>query len=185
MNIIETIITRKSTRSFTEQKIPIQILDNILKIVHYTPCGMNAQSWFFLAIQDKEEINKINSIIYNCMIKSKNKNFNNYIKSEKNCFYNSNNLIFVFNEYNSLSSEPKIDAALAMYSILLTSHFFNISSCWINIVNTLYRNFPSFKNYFKSHININKMFLAGCVALGYNAEDICKNKKISYNFKIL
>ena len=188
-DIIDTIISRRSTRDFSNILINRNILEKIIKIAHHTPSGMNAQTRFFLVIQKKEEIVKLNNIIYKCIINSKNKQFfslKDYVIQEKDVFYQSTNLIFVFNKYHNDSSEPKIDAALSMYNILLTAHTLNIKSCWINVVQLLYKKFFSFRKYFLSYVNIYEYFLIGCVALGYAKEEKNENiKNISYNYKIL
>jgi len=57
---IQTILSRRSVRSYSSEQIKDEELDLILKAGLYAPSAHNQQSWHFTVIQDKEVINKLN-----------------------------------------------------------------------------------------------------------------------------
>ena len=59
MDAIETILSRKSVRSFKEKEIEDEKLDIILKAAMAAPSAMNRQPWFFYVAKSKEKIDAI------------------------------------------------------------------------------------------------------------------------------
>ena len=45
MDVLEAIKTRKSIRAFTDQEVPRETIEDILKISQRSPSGMNTQPW--------------------------------------------------------------------------------------------------------------------------------------------
>jgi len=56
MDALEAINTRKSIRVFTEKKIPLEVIENILQAGIRAPSGGNRQPWRFVVVTDKEKI---------------------------------------------------------------------------------------------------------------------------------
>lgn len=58
-SVIENMLTRRSVRKFTEQKISSEDLDMILKTGIYAPSGMNMQTIRLTAVTDRKKIQKL------------------------------------------------------------------------------------------------------------------------------
>ena len=52
---IETILKRRSTRSFQQKKVPEENIELILKCALSAPSGNNNQKWQFTAVNNREK----------------------------------------------------------------------------------------------------------------------------------
>ena len=50
--ILENILSRKSVRSYTDQKLTVNQIETLLKAGMAAPSGMNVQPWSFVVLQD-------------------------------------------------------------------------------------------------------------------------------------
>lgn len=62
MDTMETILTRRSIRKYTNEKISEEEIDKILKAAMYAPSAMNYQPWHFIVINKREAIDQIFNI---------------------------------------------------------------------------------------------------------------------------
>ncbi len=53
-NTIETILSRRSVREFTDEEVDPEIIDLILESATHAPSGLNNQPWRFIVIRDPE-----------------------------------------------------------------------------------------------------------------------------------
>jgi nitroreductase len=56
---IETILSRRSIREFTQAKVPREDITIILNAGRWAPSGLNNQPWKFIVIQQKETMEKM------------------------------------------------------------------------------------------------------------------------------
>lgn len=56
MNKLEFIYNRKSVRSFTEQPVPENDLEEIIKAATYAPSGKNKQNWHFVIVKNRQKV---------------------------------------------------------------------------------------------------------------------------------
>jgi nitroreductase len=56
---IETILSRRSIREFTQAKVPREDITTILNAGRWAPSGLNNQPWKFIVIQQKETMEKM------------------------------------------------------------------------------------------------------------------------------
>ena len=56
---IQTIMSRKSVRSFTDQAIPAEYMEAMLKAAMAAPSGSNIQPWHFVVVTDKSQFGRI------------------------------------------------------------------------------------------------------------------------------
>lgn len=54
MEMMEGLLTRRSVRKYTDQKIDKATLTEIIKAAQYAPTAHNRQPWEFLVVDDKE-----------------------------------------------------------------------------------------------------------------------------------
>ena len=59
MEVIEAILTRRSIRKYSREKITNNQIEIILKAAMYAPSAMNQQPWHFIVIDDREKLNRI------------------------------------------------------------------------------------------------------------------------------
>jgi len=62
MEIFEAIMTRRSIRRFTNQKVSAETVKKILEAGMMAPSVRNYQSWFFIVIDDRSILDKVPEI---------------------------------------------------------------------------------------------------------------------------
>lgn len=117
MELMEAILTRRSTRSFEEREISRADLETIAKAGIYAPSGMNAQSWQITVVTG-EKIRDLAKLMSEHL---GNTNYNLYKPAA---------LMIMSNEKGNRNGEA--DCACAIQNIFLAAHSIGIGSVWIN-----------------------------------------------------
>lgn len=60
--VMKNLLTRRSTRAFSEQAIPKEKLEQMIQAALYAPSGMERQTWKFTAIVNQEKIQKLAAV---------------------------------------------------------------------------------------------------------------------------
>jgi nitroreductase len=63
MEAIETILTRRSIRAYTDQPVPAESLENLLRAAMQAPSAGNQQAWQFVAITDCKQLNALAEVL--------------------------------------------------------------------------------------------------------------------------
>ena len=151
--VLENILTRRTTRSFKEDQISDQELDYILEAAIHAPTGMNKQSWQFTVVQDKEKIQNLASVMERVLNRGTEYNM-----------YNPATIILVSNEKDN--SNGLADCACAMENMFLMAHAQGIGSCWINQLKTICDN-EEIREILREFGVPEEHIVWGTVALGY------------------
>lgn len=59
MNTIDCIKSRRSVRKFTEEKVPHEVLEQLVELARWAPSWKNTQIARYVAVEDKALINRI------------------------------------------------------------------------------------------------------------------------------
>jgi len=134
--IIKNILTRRSVRKFKAEQITDNDLNLILDAAKSAPSGMNAQSWHFTVVQNRQKLDKLNSLIVEAAMQSADEVMKKSLSRQKlNYFYDAPSVIIVSNEADASSvTTPESDSAAALQNIFLAAHSLGLGSCWINIL---------------------------------------------------
>lgn len=131
---LTNILNRRSIRKFEATQIKDEELQAIIDAGNYAPSAMNQQSWHFVAIQNKEVLNKINEVTKAALANSGNPNFEARAKAENfSAFYNAPTFILVFGDEKAIA--PTHDGSLALGNMLLAAKAVGVGSCWIHAMN--------------------------------------------------
>lgn len=134
---INTILERRSVRSYSPEQIKDDELNSILKAGLYAPSARNQQSWHFTVIQNKEIIDNLNKAAKEAMLKLDDDNYKKYAENENlHIFHNATTVIVVSGEKSATA--PHLDCAAATQNMLLTAESLNIGTCWIGLVKPLF-----------------------------------------------
>jgi nitroreductase len=136
--VLRTIRARRSTRKFTDEQISPEQLDALLESAIWAPSGSNNQSWLFTAIQNKNILEKLNSIVR--------EGFARYIpdddypgklavsehakRDDYNFYYHAPTLIIASNKPGY--ENAMADCALALENIFIAAQSLGLGSCYIN-----------------------------------------------------
>ena len=121
--VMKAILTRRSTRKFTDQPIPEDVMKDIVDAALCAPSGCNKQTWQFTVITNKEVISRLIKAI------AKERNTEDYN------MYNPTAIIMPTNITGGMWS--KEDNACALENIFLAAHSHGVGSVWINQMQTL------------------------------------------------
>lgn len=154
--IMETILSRRSVRAFTDQKIPREELEQILKAAIYAPSGMNRQTWQFTAIVNEERIQELAKLIEAALER---KGYN---------FYKPVALILTSNTRESRWA--KEDNACALENMFLAAKSFGIGSVWINQLQDICDE-PEIRSFLQKVGIPDEHVVYGVAALGYAAKE--------------
>jgi nitroreductase len=63
MDTLETIFTRRSIRAYTDQPIPAEITENLLRAAMQAPSAGNQQAWQFVVITSRPKLNGLAEVL--------------------------------------------------------------------------------------------------------------------------
>jgi nitroreductase len=129
---IKTLLNRRSIRAYKEEQLKEEELKTILEAGQYAPTAINEQSWHFTVVQNKELLNKINSVC-KAMLQGMGGPMGERARSENfSVFYNAPTFILISGDEQSIA--PQINCSLAMQNMFLSAEAQDIGSCWIHAV---------------------------------------------------
>ncbi len=115
---METILTRRSIRSFQEKPIPEEDMKQIVDAALHAPSAMGRQTWKFTVVMNREKIQKLAKAV------------GKVLGREDYDMYRPEVLVIPSNEKDSRFGRD--DNACAMENIFLAAHSLGIGSVWIN-----------------------------------------------------
>lgn len=67
--VLENILTRKSVRSYTDEKVPVEMVEKLLKAAMSAPSAVNRQPWEFIVVDNRNTLDTLASrLIYAKML---------------------------------------------------------------------------------------------------------------------
>ena len=121
---VDTILERRSVRSYAPQQITPDELETILEAGRSAPSGMNQQSAIAVAVQSKAELAQLVELAKAAA------------HQDHNPFYDAPTVILVFAKMTNLA--PMEDGCTAIENMLLAAKSLGIGTCWIYAVNALF-----------------------------------------------
>lgn len=115
---INTIISRRSIKAYTDELVSDYLLNEITTAATYSASGMNKQSALMVVVKDKALRNKLSAL--NASILG--------ITSDP--FYNAPVVVVVLADSNVRTYVE--DGSLVMGNLMNAAHSVGVSSCWIH-----------------------------------------------------
>lgn len=123
---VQTILSRRSVREFTDKPVPKALLDVILQAGIYAPNGHNMQTWQFTVMRGQDQIQELKEVM------------GRVAKEKRVIFHGFNNPTTVVLVSNDRRNADGIqDSSCAAQNIMLAAHSFGIGSVWINALMTI------------------------------------------------
>lgn len=169
--VIDAILSRQSIRKFTDQAVPKDLLETIVKCGYHAPSGHNLQTWRFTVLTEKETIMRLKEAATEAA------------KANGVYCYGFNNpaaLILVSNDVRNPNSCQ--DAACAAENMLLAAHASGLGGVWLNVLRTL-RDAEPVKSVLDGLGIPAGHTVWSTVALGYPAEEpkrLAKKEKVVF-----
>ena len=117
-DLLKKIQTRRSIRRFKQDRIPREILDQIITAGTYAATGMNTQSPIIIAVTNKEMRDKLSAMNAKIM------------GSKGDPFYGAPVILIVLADKSC--ANRVYDGSLVMGNLMLAAHDLGIGSCWIH-----------------------------------------------------
>lgn len=175
--VVDTIIKRRSVRSFLKKQIDDSDLETILQAGRYAPSGGNRQATTFLVVQNAEVLEKLAKMaeaefakmeVTQDMYQSLK---NSVLLSRKGGYvfhYHAPTLIILANRKGH--DNAMADCAAAMENMLIAATSLGIGSCWINQLKWL-SGCAAVERYLQGLGIGSDEAVMGSIALGYAAKE--------------
>ncbi len=148
--VIENINTRVSVRDYKDEKVPDEVIREILRLGFRAPNAMNRQSLAFAIVENKDKAKdysdraKTIRLDRENMKSEPNERVLNMLSNEEyNIFFNSPVQIFIFSSPRGIA--PTEDGSLAAENMMLAAHSMGYGMCFIGFAQGLERD-QGFRN---------------------------------------
>ena len=118
MNLVETVLSRRSIRQYEAKEIPQEAIDLILDAGRLAPSAGNKQSWHFIIVSDNEIKRELSQGVFSRFIK-------NAPITIVGCAHRD----------RILGRWSKINTTIALQNMVITAWALGIGSCWIGAFN--------------------------------------------------
>jgi nitroreductase len=128
--IFETILGRRSVRSFTPRKVEPAILKTLLEAAVWAPTALHKEPWGFVIVQNKDILKNISDIAKPLFIEELKKfgTREDVLKhTDGNLFYDAGTLIIICGKTNGYL--PIADCWMAAENMILAACAMNLGSC--------------------------------------------------------
>ena len=115
---LQTLLSRKSTKAYTEQQVSSELLDQVLEAGIHAPSGRNTQNVISVAVRDKtirDQLSKMNAAI---------------MGTDADPFYGAPCVIVVFAD--AAGTTWVEDGSLVLGNMMNAAQALNLGSCWIH-----------------------------------------------------
>lgn len=137
-NTLDTIKHRRSTRKYTKEPITEGVLDKIIHAGLMAPSAHNNKGWHFTVIKNQELIKQMNIETKEIAKKCGDTLYERWGNNDKfDIFYHAPMVVVLSG--NDKAYNSYIDCAAATQNMLLAAESLDIGSCWIGIVELLFR----------------------------------------------
>ena len=143
--MIEMIKSRRSCRSYTEEKVKEEDLKEIVECGLLAPSGMNTQGIQLCVITDEEVLAQLEKLM------------------GRDFFYHAPALIVVYSDPDN--KYAAYDGSCAMAQMYLAAHALGLGSCWINQLKDVTDD-PKFEPLFDK-LSLKGKIIVGALAVGH------------------
>jgi nitroreductase len=158
MELFDTILTRRSIRKYTTQKIERDLVDKIIIAGMHAPSAVNKQPWHFIVFEERKTMNEIMTVHQHSQMLAE-----------------AQTAILICYDENLQHDEGygAVDCSNATQNMLLAAHALGLGACWIGIFPRSNR-MESMQAIFNLPANVKTFAL---IALGYPAEKKLRSER--------
>lgn len=148
MELTEAIRKRRSVRKYRDEKVPREVLEEILETACWAPSAENAQPWYFVALTSAEALQELRLTMEQVAadmkahleellpkhprIVGQTTDFVRRLGDAPVCI-----LVFLQQDYGPLRETMLESAAASIQTMLLAAHERGLGTCWINAATNL------------------------------------------------
>ena len=178
MEAIEAILTRRSTRKYSESMPERELIDKVIEAGRYAPSGHNNQTTHFIVFTNKAVLEELAGLVQSEFAKME-KTDGMYISLER-CIVASKRGSFVFHYgapvFISVANKKgygnaMADSACALENMMIAANAIDLGSCWINQLHWLDKNKVICDFMYKHGLKEDETITGGLV-IGYPADGV-------------
>lgn len=170
MDVIQCISEKRSVRNYTDEIIPMSVIEELLTLGTKASNGSGMEPWGFAVIQGKEEIAELSDIAKIDILNNIEsfpylKQYEGWMVNPKiNLFNRAGNLLLI---YGSKDSHWSVyDCSMAAGNIMLAAHSMGIGTCWVG-----FGEYTMNRKDIKEKYNVPENYeLICCMSMGYMKE---------------
>jgi len=110
----ELLVTRRSVRQYRDDPVPSSVLNDIFTLCRYSPTSRNSQSYYYVIIEHKEQLNLLASM-----------------RGESSAPIGRAPMAVAVCSDPEVSGAYRDDACIAAYHFMLASWTHSVGTCWI------------------------------------------------------
>jgi nitroreductase len=135
MNVTDTILARRSVRSYLPEPVAKQLVLSLLESAVHAPSAMNTQPWLFAVVQDGARLKRWSDMAKQRLLQSAKDDaelgrYASLLRDESfNIFYDASTLIVIAGAQRSRFSQA--DCWLAAENVMLSARAAGLGSCCI------------------------------------------------------
>jgi len=170
-DIISNIMDRRSVRNYTEEKVPREVLNQLLEVAVWSPNAGNRQRTRIVVCQDNElnvRLGRAQNVVYGQFNGRQPIELSDELieNTSRSGFYNAPTVIYLFAPNHFLFAEP--DSYIMAHNICLAAHSIGVDSCIISVATDYF--IDDFGKEILKKWNIPEGFhISAQVILGYHA----------------
>jgi len=138
LTFAELLKKRRSIREYTDEKVNLVVLDEILRDTCQAPSAMNQQPWKFIIIQDRNLMERISDESKKNLLRELENNPNSRLKKYEamlrqrfNVFYNAPCLVLIVGKNEQEFFQR--DCGLAAVYFMFAATARGLGTCWIGL----------------------------------------------------
>lgn len=168
---LDTLASRRSCRSYSNEQIEEKTLIRIMEAGTYAPSAMGAQDASIVAVQNPEILSELRRL--NAQVRG----------VETDPYYGAPTIVLVFASVNNPNAIQ--DGSCVLENMMLAAHALGLASCWINREKEIFETEEGKKLLKKMNLPENWMGV-GAISLGYrNAEPSPRKARKENYFQII
>ncbi len=147
MEAIEAIMTRRSTRQFSDTPVEVEKLEKIIECGRYAPSGVNLQQTKFLVIQSRSILDELTALVQTEFAKLTVGPETSNVLAHSIKLAKQGKYVFHYNPPVFIVTANKIDAdnniadcVCAIENMMLAANALGLGSCYINQIRRLNEN---------------------------------------------
>ena len=178
MDAIEAILTRRSTRKFSDEIPERDLIEKIIEAGRFAPSGGNSQTTHFLVITDPEILKELARIVQTAFSKMEIRedtyaSLKNSINRSKqgNYIFHYNTPVLIVTANKKGYGNAMADSACALENMMIAANALDLGSCWINQLHWLDEDDAVREYLFGLGLGDDET-VTGALALGFPAEGL-------------
>ena len=173
MEALEAIISRRSTRKYSDRMPEKELIEKVIEAGRYAPSGGNSQTTHFIIFTEPAQLKELADLVQEEFAKMEftkgmYASMRNSIFASKrgNYIFHYNAPVFIVTANKKTYGNAMADSACALENMMVAANALDLGSCWINQLHWLDEN-ENVRRYMMEHGLTEEETITGGLILGY------------------